>query len=117
MSRLELSEGSVDEARCDAVLRLEPAVHGDEASLRVALSDALAGAARAGARRVALAPDALALGFATQRCAEVLIELARAEEGGVEEVQIVLDGEPTYRIYEAVYDAARIAEQMSRLRE
>lgn len=103
----------------DAVLDVKPARPGDEAALREAFREALHRAARAGAQRVALAPDANSWGFPSQRCAEILIECARAaspEEGAPREVQIVLEGEPTYRIYEAVYDAARIAEQMRRLR-
>ncbi len=118
MSRLELREGEIDVDQVDAVLQLALEVPGDEEALRRAMATALEQAARDGARRVALAPDAAGLGFASQRCAEILIEAARAAPAGVaapEEIQIVLDGEPTYRIYEAVYDAARIAEQMRRL--
>ena len=119
MSRLELAEGEVDVAQVDALLPLDATAPGDEVALRDALTRALENAAQTGARRVALAPDARKLGFPTQRCAEILIEAAQAAQanrGAPEEIQIVLDGEPTYRIYEAVYDAARIAEQMRRLR-
>ncbi len=59
-------------------------------------------------------------GFALQRCAEVLIEEARAHLAGetcLEEIRFVLFGEPAYRIFEQVNDAARIAEQMARLAE
>ena len=53
-----------------------------------------------------------------ERCAEILMEEARAhlEEGGsVEEIRFVLFGEPTYRVFEMVDDAAKVAAQMKRL--
>jgi O-acetyl-ADP-ribose deacetylase (regulator of RNase III) len=58
-------------------------------------------------------------GFSLQRCAEILIEEARAHLAGdttLEEIRFVLFGEPAYRIFEQVSDAAKIAEQMERLR-
>ncbi len=115
MSRVVLREGSPEGAGCDAVLAVEPQTPGDETALRQAFAAALDAAGRDGALRVALAPDARALGFAAQPCAELLIDVAQAS-GSVEEVHFALAGEPTYRIYEAVHDAARIAEQMRRLR-
>jgi O-acetyl-ADP-ribose deacetylase (regulator of RNase III) len=57
-------------------------------------------------------------GFPTQRCAEILLEEARAHldaGGGVEEIRFVLFGEPTYRVFEMVHDAAKVAAQMERL--
>jgi O-acetyl-ADP-ribose deacetylase (regulator of RNase III) len=57
-------------------------------------------------------------GFPVQRCAEILLEEARAhlEAGGsVEEIHFVLFGEPTYRVFEMVDDAAKVAAQMERL--
>ena len=57
-------------------------------------------------------------GFPMQRCAEILVEEARAhleEGGGVEEIRFVLFGEPTYRVFEMVDDAAKVAAQMKRL--
>jgi hypothetical protein len=53
-----------------------------------------------------------------QRCAEVLIEEARRHldgESGLEEIRFVLFGEPAYRVFEMVDDAARVAAQMERL--
>ena len=58
-------------------------------------------------------------GLPLQRCAEVLIEEARghlAGETSLEEIRFVLLGEPAYRVFEMVHDAAKIAEQMARLR-
>jgi len=57
-------------------------------------------------------------GFPVQRCAEILFEEARAHleaGGGVEEIRFVLFGEPTYRVFEMVDDAAKVAAQMERL--
>ncbi len=36
-------------------------------------------------------------------------------ESGLEEIRFVLFGEPAYRVFEMVNDAARVAEQMERL--
>jgi O-acetyl-ADP-ribose deacetylase (regulator of RNase III) len=57
-------------------------------------------------------------GFPLQRCAEILLEEARAHllgETSLEEIRFVLYGEPAYRVFEQVKDAARIAEQMARM--
>ena len=57
-------------------------------------------------------------GFPVQRCAEILLEEARAHleaGGGVEEIRFVLFGEPTYRVFEMVDDAAKVAAQMERI--
>ncbi len=118
MGRVELAVGGLDAAGYDVELCLDAAIPGDEEALRTAFARALERATAAGdARRFALAPDAKGLGLPAQRCAEILIESARAAVAGGElEILFVLSGEPTYRIYEAVYDAARIAEQMRRLR-
>ena len=56
-------------------------------------------------------------GFPLQRCAEILLEEARVHleaGGGVEEIRFVLFGEPTYRVFEMVDDAAKVAAQMER---
>lgn len=55
--------------------------------------------------------------ISAQRRAELLIDAARAwqGQGPLEEVRFVVDGEVPYRLFEAVHDAARIAEQMKRL--
>ncbi|HEX2485977.1 MAG TPA: macro domain-containing protein [Myxococcota bacterium] len=57
-------------------------------------------------------------GFPLQRCAEILIEEARAhlaQPTSLEEIRFVLFGEPAYRVFEMVHDAAKVAEQMERL--
>ncbi len=58
-------------------------------------------------------------GFSLQRCAEILLEEARAHLAGetsLEEIRFVLFGEPSYRVFEAALDAAKVQEQMERLR-
>jgi len=57
-------------------------------------------------------------GFALQRCAEVCLEEARqhlAGASGLEEIRFVLFGEPAFRVFEMVNDAAKVAAQMDRL--
>jgi hypothetical protein len=54
-----------------------------------------------------------------QRCAEILLEEARdhlGEDTCLEEIRFVLMGEPSFRIFEMVNDAAKVEEQMQRLR-
>ena len=59
-------------------------------------------------------------GVPMQRCAEVSIEEARrhlAGETSLTEIRFVLFGEPAYRIFEMVSDAAKVAAQMARLKQ
>ncbi len=54
-------------------------------------------------------------GFPAQRAAELLLREARAHldsETKVTEIRFVLFGEPTYRIFEMVHDAAKVEAQM-----
>ena len=63
-------------------------------------------AAERGLRTIAVpAIGAGVAGFPLQRAAEILLE----------EVRFVLFGEPAYRVFEMVNDAAKVAEQMARL--
>ena len=60
-----------------------------------------------------------AVTFSTQRCAEVLLDVARKHQEGetsLAEIRFVLFGEPTYRVFEMTYDAAKVAEQMEKMR-
>lgn len=90
-----------------------------EESVRSAMRRSLELAREKQCRTVAVpAIGAGIAGFPVQRCAEVLLEEARAHlerGGGVEEIRFVLFGEPTYRVFEMVDDAARVAAQMERL--
>jgi O-acetyl-ADP-ribose deacetylase (regulator of RNase III) len=57
-------------------------------------------------------------GLSLQRCAELSLEEARrhlAGESSLEEIRFVLFGEPAYRVFEMVNDAAKVAAQMERL--
>lgn len=57
-------------------------------------------------------------GLSLQRCAEISIEEARSHAAGdssLETIRFVLFGEPSYRLFEMVNDAAKVAAQMERL--
>ncbi len=92
-----------------------------EASVRAAMRSALACARERGAKSVAVpALGAGVAGFSLQRCAEILLEEARAhaaEPTSLEEIRFVLYGEPAYRMFEMVNDSARVAEQLAKLRQ
>jgi O-acetyl-ADP-ribose deacetylase (regulator of RNase III) len=92
----------------------------DEPSVRSAMRAALERARERGCRSIAVpAIGAGIAGFPLQRCAEVLLEEARrhlAGETSLEEIRFVLFGEPAYRVFEMVNDAAKVAAQMERLR-
>jgi len=98
---------------------MPPGGGASEESVRSAMRRALELARERGLRTVAVpAIGAGIAGFPMQRCAEVLIEEARrhlAEETSLEEIRFVLFGEPAYRLFEMVNDAAKVAEQMARL--
>ena len=117
MGRITLREGAlVDEP---GVVRLAPALGEPvtEASLREAFAAALVRADAAAARVVAV-PALGAGALPLQRCAEILLDEARrhlAAGSAIEEIRFAIEGEPAYRLFEAVQDAARIAEQMARL--
>ncbi len=59
-------------------------------------------------------------GFSMQRCAEVSLEEAQrhlARETSLVEIRFVLFGEPAYRVFEMVNDAAKVAAQMARMKD
>jgi O-acetyl-ADP-ribose deacetylase (regulator of RNase III) len=91
-----------------------------EESVRASMRASLALAAERGCRTLAVpAIGAGVAGVPLQRSAEILIEEARrhlAGESSLVEIRFVLFGEQAYRVFEAVNDAALIAEQMQRLR-
>lgn len=91
-----------------------------EESVRSAMRASLARAQERGCRTVAVpAIGAGVGGVPLQRCAEILLEEARrhlAGETPLEEIRFVLFGEPAYRVFEMVDDAAKVAAQMERLR-
>jgi len=100
---------------------MPPGGKASEESVRSSLRRALELASREGLRTIAVpAIGAGIAGFPLQRCAEVLLEEARrhlAGETSLEEIRFVPFGEPAYRVFEMVNDAAKVAEQMERLRD
>ncbi len=95
-----------------------------EESLRSTLRATLTLAEDQGCRSLALpAIGAGVGGLSLQTCAEIsLAEVrahieARADASSLEEVRFVLLGEPAYRVFEMVNDAAKVAAQMERLRK
>ena len=100
---------------------MPPGGQATEESIRQALTKSLELADEKGCRSVAVPAIGAGIGgFSPQRCAEVLIEVARAhlaKDTGIEEIRFVLFGEPMYRLFEMAHDAAKVAEQMERLRK
>jgi len=91
-------------------------------SVERALRAALERAVEHGVRTLAVpAIGAGVGGVALQTCAEISIACARrfAEEQGdagpLEEIRFVLMGEPAYRVFEMVNDAAKVEAQMRRM--
>ena len=119
--RIVMHEGRIDAASADAVLDAECDAARPEESLRASFRASLDAARARGCRSVAApALGAGRGGMPIQRCAEILFEEARRHLAGetcVEEIRFVVEGEPTFRVFESVQDAARIAEQMERLRQ
>jgi len=99
---------------------MPPGGAADEASVRSAMRAALERAREQGCRTLAVPAIGAGVGaLALQRCAEILLEEARqhlAGETSLEEIRFVLFGEPAYRVFEMVNDAAKVAAQMERLR-
>ena len=100
---------------------MPPGGEANEASVRASVRSSLVAAAERGCRTIAFpAIGAGVGGFSLQRCAEVSIEEARehlAGETSLEEVRFVLFGEPAYRVFEMVNDAAKVAAQMALLEQ
>jgi O-acetyl-ADP-ribose deacetylase (regulator of RNase III) len=99
---------------------MEPGGAADEASVRAAARSSFQLAAELGCRTLAVPAIGAGIGgLPMQRCAEVLLEEARAHLRGatsLEEIRFVLYGEPSFRVFEMARDAAKVAEQMERLR-
>ena len=99
---------------------MPPGGQASEQSVRDAMRASLVLAREHGCRSVAVpAIGAGIAGFPLQRCAEILLEEARdhlGEDTCLEEIRFVLMGEPSFRIFEMVNDAAKVEEQMQRLR-
>lgn len=100
---------------------MPPGGQADEDSVRSSLRASLERAREKGCRTIAVpAIGAGVGGFSLQRCAEISLEEARehlAGETSLEEVRFVLFGEPAYRVFEMVNDAAKVAAQMAKLKK
>jgi O-acetyl-ADP-ribose deacetylase (regulator of RNase III) len=99
---------------------MAPGGAASEASVRAAMRSALVRARELGLKTLAVpALGAGVAGFSLQRCAEVLLEEARAHaasDTSLDEIRFVLFGEPAYRMFEMVNDAGRVANQIAKLR-
>jgi O-acetyl-ADP-ribose deacetylase (regulator of RNase III) len=91
-----------------------------EESIRGSVRRSLELASEKGCRSIAIPAIGAGIGsFSGQRCAEILLEEARAHLDGstaIEEVHFVLLGEPSYRLFEMTKDAAAVRKQMEALR-
>jgi O-acetyl-ADP-ribose deacetylase (regulator of RNase III) len=100
---------------------MPPGGSASEASVRSSMRHSLELARERGCRTLAVpAIGAGIAGFPMQRCAEILLEEARAHLAGatsLEEIRFVLLGEPAFRVFEHVHDAVRIEQGLRRLRE
>jgi O-acetyl-ADP-ribose deacetylase (regulator of RNase III) len=89
-------------------------------SVRASVRRSLALASERSCRTIAIPAIGAGIGgLSVQRCAEILVEEARAHLAGetsLEEVRFVLFGEPVYRVFESALDAAKVRQQMERLR-
>lgn len=98
---------------------MPPGGSADEQSVRASVRASLLLARERGCRTVAFPAIGAGIGgFSLQRCAEVSLEEARKhldEETCLEEIRFVLFGEPSFRLFEMVNDAAKVQAQMERL--
>jgi O-acetyl-ADP-ribose deacetylase (regulator of RNase III) len=99
---------------------MAPGGSASEETVRSSVRRSLELAAERGCHSIAVPAVGAGIGgFSAQRCAEALLAEARAHLDGdtcLEEVRFVLFGEPTYRVFEMALDAAKVQEQMQRLR-
>jgi len=119
--RIVIREGAIGDAGVEAILDAHCDAAQPEESLRASFRASLEAARARGCRSVAApALGAGRGGVPIQRCAEILFDEARRHLAGetcVDEIRFVVEGEPTFRVFESVQDAVRIAEQMERLRQ
>ena len=91
-----------------------------EESVRSSMRAALERARERGCRTLAVPAIGAGVGSVPlQRCAEILLDEAKrhlASGTSLSEIRFVLFGEPAYRVFEMVNDAAQVAAQMERLR-
>ena len=99
---------------------MPPGGRATEDSVRRCARRSLVLASERGCRTIAVPAIGAGIGgLSPQRCAEVLLEEARAHLAGdtsLEEIRFVLWGEPSYRIFESAHDAIAVREQIARMR-
>lgn len=116
--QIRIVAGELAQQQVDAIVPPPEAAPGED-GVRECARRGLELAAQRGCRSAALG-DLGAGSLPLQRCAEILFEVARAHLAGetsLEEIRFVLPDEPSLRVFEMVDDAARVTEQMSRLRQ
>lgn len=95
---------------------MTPGGAAEESNVRKALHAALVLASENGFRTIAIPAIGTGVGgFTLQRCAEISLEEAKLHLAGdtsLEEIRFVLFGEPAFRVFEMVNDAAKVAAQM-----
>jgi len=100
---------------------MPPGGEASEQSVRGSVRRSLELAKEKGCRTIAIpAVGAGIAGFSLQRCAEVLFEEAKRHLEGdttLEEIRFVLFGEPAYRVFESVRDAAAVTAGLSKLKK
>jgi O-acetyl-ADP-ribose deacetylase (regulator of RNase III) len=100
---------------------MPPGGSASEASVRASFRRSLELAREQGCRTLAVPAIGAGIArFPLQRCAEILLEEARAHLAGetsLAEIRFVLLGEPAFRVFEHVNDAARVEAGLRRLRE
>jgi len=98
---------------------MEPGGLASEESVRDSLRRSLELVAQKGCHSVACPAIGTGVaGFRLQRCAEISLEEARSHfetDSPIEEIRFVLFGEPAFRVFEMVNDAAKVAAQMARM--
>jgi len=99
---------------------MPPGGRATEDAVRRSARKSFALASERGCRTIAVPAIGAGIGgFSPQRCAEVLLEEARAHLAGetsLTEIRFVLFGEPSYRIFEGAKDAIAVREQLARMR-
>jgi O-acetyl-ADP-ribose deacetylase (regulator of RNase III) len=99
---------------------MAPGGHATEDSVRRSARRSLVLANERGCRTIAMPAIGAGIGgFSPQRCAEVLLQEARAHLAGetsLEEIRFVLRGEPSFRVFESANDAIAVREQLARMR-
>jgi len=98
---------------------MPPGGRATEDSVRRSARRSLELARERGCRTIAIPAIGAGIGgFSPQRCAEVLLEEARAHLAGetsLQEIRFVLFGEPAYRVFESANDAIKVREQIARM--